>query len=344
MEHITVEKRLTHTDVQYKILTMGKVFDLPQGNPVTVVLNGYSYEGKMHNTTKGRIDGLADLYRDFPLQEGDFIRASYDPYVEAVELELIGGTQSTPQTRSWQQENRGRQENRGQQESRMRQESWMQQEIQRDDPWQIEDDDEWQTEDDDDIIEARSWRQERQHSDRGPAHNIFAGLAAILQAILRPIGHTFQYAFHRISARDKQADEEEYYNDKNDMPGSFSLSGVLSIPFLVNGIAGHSSSFISLGALLVFPSVLWFVLSFINPEKQIALGRKVRVLDRRIGRFGRRVFGFFFLLFGLLLLALSVREIMQYGLSAFSLDRGGIITYGFSAASIIFGIILFIRS
>lgn len=74
---LQVTKTINNTDVQYKICTFGSKFHIGFGVPVTIEYNGHKYECKTHNSTKGRIDGLGQLYKDNNISVGDVLRASY---------------------------------------------------------------------------------------------------------------------------------------------------------------------------------------------------------------------------------------------------------------------------
>ena len=81
-----VERQLVDTEVEYYLLLLGKGFNLPCGMPVTVTYGGKAYQTKTHSVQVGRIDGLSDLYENFPLQVGDSVRAIYEPSTNTVAL------------------------------------------------------------------------------------------------------------------------------------------------------------------------------------------------------------------------------------------------------------------
>ena len=89
MGRISVDRTLGNTEPKYKIITAGKSFALPRNAPVTVVCNGGTYPVKTHSITTGRIDGLADLYRDASLKVGDRLRLTYDPDRNTVSVERL---------------------------------------------------------------------------------------------------------------------------------------------------------------------------------------------------------------------------------------------------------------
>lgn len=70
-------KTLGTTDIKYHICTFGSAFHIGFGAPVTVVMDGIHYERKMHNATKGRVDGMKQLYADHDLKLGDVLDARY---------------------------------------------------------------------------------------------------------------------------------------------------------------------------------------------------------------------------------------------------------------------------
>lgn len=84
------------TDYKYKILCAGKEFDLGVGRPITVLWNGKRYTAKMHAKTKGRIDGLARLYRDADFQEGDELELIFEESTQTVTVERISNWQIPP--------------------------------------------------------------------------------------------------------------------------------------------------------------------------------------------------------------------------------------------------------
>lgn len=83
---LEVEKSLTATNINYGILTLGSKFHIGFGIPVSVVFNGSCYSGKTHSTSKGRVDGLRQLFSDHVLAQGDVLRARYDPLEAAIYL------------------------------------------------------------------------------------------------------------------------------------------------------------------------------------------------------------------------------------------------------------------
>lgn len=72
-----IVKTLGPTDIKYHICTFGSRFDIGAGAPVTLVMGDKRYERRMHNRTKGRVDGLKQFYTDHGLQLGDVLDARY---------------------------------------------------------------------------------------------------------------------------------------------------------------------------------------------------------------------------------------------------------------------------
>ena len=70
-------KTLGTTDIKYHICTFGSALHIGFGAPVTVAMGGNRYERKMHNATKGRVDGMKQLYADHGLKLGDVLDARY---------------------------------------------------------------------------------------------------------------------------------------------------------------------------------------------------------------------------------------------------------------------------
>ena len=70
-------KTLGPTDVKYNICTFGAAFHISLGQSVTVEIGGKRYERKMHNTGKGRLDGMRQIYADHGLGLGDALDARY---------------------------------------------------------------------------------------------------------------------------------------------------------------------------------------------------------------------------------------------------------------------------
>ncbi|SEL21337.1 MULTISPECIES: hypothetical protein [unclassified Butyrivibrio] len=83
-------KKLGHTDVQYKIMTFGKDFDIGAGTSVTVQYEHNQYQAKMHSKAKGRIDGLAKLYQYSNFSEGDVISAEWDENTRLIIITKCG--------------------------------------------------------------------------------------------------------------------------------------------------------------------------------------------------------------------------------------------------------------
>lgn len=77
---------LSPTDINYKIICAGSGFDIGQGRPVNVSFEGRRYQAKMHSKTKGRIDGLSQLYADFAFTEGQELSLSYDEGTNTIEI------------------------------------------------------------------------------------------------------------------------------------------------------------------------------------------------------------------------------------------------------------------
>ena len=71
-------RKLSPTDVKYKIICAGAGLHIGFNQPVTVKFEGNTYSGKMHSKTKGRIDGLTKLFADGQFSEGDEIEITYD--------------------------------------------------------------------------------------------------------------------------------------------------------------------------------------------------------------------------------------------------------------------------
>lgn len=86
---LEVTKTLTATDVKYGILTLGTKFHIGLALPVTVMAGGKGYSGKMHATTKGRVDGLKRMFAEQGLNEGDRVRAAYMEAQGVIYLERI---------------------------------------------------------------------------------------------------------------------------------------------------------------------------------------------------------------------------------------------------------------
>lgn len=72
------DKVLSATDVKYKICVLGTAFHIGFGQHVTVEYNGKTYNAKMHNSTKGRVDRLGAFFNDNNLKEGDCLHVFYD--------------------------------------------------------------------------------------------------------------------------------------------------------------------------------------------------------------------------------------------------------------------------
>ena len=75
------------TDVKYKIICAGSKFDVGCNKPVIVEYNGRKYQAKMHSKTKGRIDGLGELFSDFSFCEGQELQLSYDAFSNTIKIQ-----------------------------------------------------------------------------------------------------------------------------------------------------------------------------------------------------------------------------------------------------------------
>ncbi|MCR4792760.1 MAG: hypothetical protein K5871_08415 [Lachnospiraceae bacterium] len=75
---LKTERKLGPTDITYGIICAGKDLNIGLDMPVTVVFGGKRYSAKMHSKTKGRIDGLKQLYNDHHFSEGDVLELEYD--------------------------------------------------------------------------------------------------------------------------------------------------------------------------------------------------------------------------------------------------------------------------
>lgn len=83
-------KTLGPTDIKYNICTFGSGFNIGAGASVTLVMAGKHYERKMHNVTKGRVDGLKQLYADHGLKLGDTLDARYSAAERTIYLTKTG--------------------------------------------------------------------------------------------------------------------------------------------------------------------------------------------------------------------------------------------------------------
>lgn len=86
---MSVEKIIGSTDIKYNICTFGAKFHIGFGVPVTIRINGNEYKAKMHNKTKGRVDGIKKLYKENGIEQGDRLKAFYLSAEQAIELEKI---------------------------------------------------------------------------------------------------------------------------------------------------------------------------------------------------------------------------------------------------------------
>lgn len=71
------EKEIGNTDIKYNICTFGSKFHIGFGVPVTISINGKTYDCKTHNSVKGRIDGMKKLYTDNDIIRGDILTAEF---------------------------------------------------------------------------------------------------------------------------------------------------------------------------------------------------------------------------------------------------------------------------
>lgn len=86
---LRVIKVLGATDIKYSICTFGAALDIDPGAPVTLEMGGVRYERKMHSRTKGRVDGMKQLYTDNGLGLGDALEARYVPAERTIHLTRI---------------------------------------------------------------------------------------------------------------------------------------------------------------------------------------------------------------------------------------------------------------
>ena len=77
LSDLSVEKVIGKTDIKYNICTFGAKFHIGFGRVVTIQINGKTYEGKTHNSVKGRIDGMKKLFVENDIKLGDHIVAKY---------------------------------------------------------------------------------------------------------------------------------------------------------------------------------------------------------------------------------------------------------------------------
>ncbi|WP_461810954.1 tetratricopeptide repeat protein [Faecalimonas sp.] len=77
-QDLFVVKIIGDTDVKYNICTFGAKFHIGFGVPITIKINGNVYSFKMHNTVKGRIDGMKKLFTENNIELGTVLNASYD--------------------------------------------------------------------------------------------------------------------------------------------------------------------------------------------------------------------------------------------------------------------------
>lgn len=73
-----VTRVLGATDVKYGIICAGAKLEIEPNTPVSLEYRGKIYHGKMHSKTKGRIDGLSQMYSDFNLTEGMVLKLLYN--------------------------------------------------------------------------------------------------------------------------------------------------------------------------------------------------------------------------------------------------------------------------
>lgn len=86
---LETSKTLTATDEKYGILTFGSKFHVGFGVPVTVMVNGRQYSGKMHNSSKGRVDGVKRIMSEQGLREGSLVHATYDAKQRLIRLDIL---------------------------------------------------------------------------------------------------------------------------------------------------------------------------------------------------------------------------------------------------------------
>jgi hypothetical protein len=73
-----ITKKLTATDVKYKILTSLRELDLELDQTINISFEGIEFEAKTHSSTKGRVDRLSQMFKDSGLSEGDLLNVEYD--------------------------------------------------------------------------------------------------------------------------------------------------------------------------------------------------------------------------------------------------------------------------
>ena len=90
---IYCKRKLGATDVKYGIICAGSKFDIGCNKPVKVKVNGRIYHGKMHSSTKGRIDGLSQMFIDCSLKQGEELELCYDESSNIIEItQMIEGS------------------------------------------------------------------------------------------------------------------------------------------------------------------------------------------------------------------------------------------------------------
>lgn len=76
------------TDVKYKIICAGAEFDIGLNKPVKVEYYGRTYQAKMHSKTKGRIDGLGQLFADGDFSVGQELHLYYEENSNTIRIDV----------------------------------------------------------------------------------------------------------------------------------------------------------------------------------------------------------------------------------------------------------------
>ena len=93
---IRVKKVIGNTDIKYKICTAGSKFTVPAGRQLTVIYNSKSYTAKVHNSAKGRLDGLSAFYKENDISLGDELELCYDEDSNIVYIIKTNGEMDNP--------------------------------------------------------------------------------------------------------------------------------------------------------------------------------------------------------------------------------------------------------
>lgn len=92
-ERLIAQRVINETEKTYKIFTFGSTAAfadvLPQGEMIDISIKDDVHKGKVHRTSRGRIDSLASVFNNYPISVGTVIEATYTPETRTLSVEIL---------------------------------------------------------------------------------------------------------------------------------------------------------------------------------------------------------------------------------------------------------------